>query len=401
MKSNTRLLLIMGVAVVVLAGGALAVTRMKAAAAPPAYLTQPAALGDVERTVLASGTLQPLVVVDVGAQASGQIQSLKVNLGDQVKKGQLLAVIDPATQQNSLKAAQAQIVQMSAQRAAQRAGLARDQLTLNRNRLLVPQGAVPQATLDLSEATVQVDQANIEALDAQIQAAQNSVDKANVDLSRTNIIAPIDGVVSNIPVREGQTVNAVQQAPTIVSISRLDVMTVKAQISEADVIHVAPGQSVYFTILGDPDRRYYATLRQLEPAPPSSGASTNASASSSGSAIYYNALFDVPNPDGQLRASMTAQVNVILGQAKGVVTVPSSALIKGDNGAYSIKVMGADGTVTDRPVTIGLNNNVLAEVKSGLKVGDKVVTATLTKAQAAAQRLAAMTANRPQRGGGR
>ncbi|MDB5441105.1 MAG: hemolysin secretion protein, partial [Caulobacteraceae bacterium] len=249
MKSNARLLLIMGVVVVVLAGGAFAVTRMKSGGAPPAYLTQPAAIGDVERTVLASGTLQPQVVVDVGAQASGQIQSLKVNLGDQVKKGQLLAVIDPATQQNSLRSAQAQILQMNAQKAAQMAGLARDQLTLSRNRALVAVGAVPQATLDLSSATVEVDLANIDALNAQLQSAQNSIDKANVDLSRTNIIAPIDGVVSNIPVREGQTVNAVQQAPTILSISRLDVMTVKAQISEADVIHVAPGQSVYFTIL--------------------------------------------------------------------------------------------------------------------------------------------------------
>ena len=197
------------------------------------------------------------------------------------------------------------------------------------------------------------------------------MEKAKVDLGRTNIVAPIDGVVASILVREGQTVNAVQNAPTVLRLANMATMTVKAQISEADVVNVTPGASVYFTILGDPQKKYYGTLRTIEPAPENAGDLLTAPANS---AIYYNALFDVPNPDGKLRSSMTAQVNVVLGQAKGVLTAPSSALgKKAADGRYPVKVLLGEGKTAERKVKVGLIDSARAEVLSGLKAGDKVV----------------------------
>jgi membrane fusion protein, macrolide-specific efflux system len=348
-----------------------------ASAKAPRYLTEKVALADIEKTVLGTGSLQPLDIVDVGAQATGQIQSLKVELGDLVKRGQLLAVIDPQIQQNNLLNAEAALAVQRANRASQEASLAQNELSMSRQTQLVKTGAAAQAALDQAEAQVKVSRANLRANDAQIRQAEINVERAKVDLSRTQILAPIDGVVAAIPVREGQTVNAVQSAPTVVRLAKMDVMTVKAQISEADVINVRPGQKVYFTILGDPDKRYYGTIRSVEPAPEQTSASGGASGSLGGganAAIYYNALFDVPNVDGRLKAAMTAQVNVVLAEMKAVLTVPAQALgAKDKDGRFKVKILGADGKTAERVVAVGLNNNVRAQVLSGLKAGDQVV----------------------------
>jgi membrane fusion protein, macrolide-specific efflux system len=359
---------------------ALAACMPSASAKAPRYLTEKVAVADLEKTVLGTGSLQPLEIVDVGAQATGQIQELKVELGDRVKRGQLIAVIDPQIQQNNLRNAEAALAVQQANRASLEASLAQNELTMKRQAQLVKTGASAQAALDQADAQVKVSKANVRASDAQIRQAEINVERAKVDLSRTRILAPIDGVVAAIQVREGQTVNAVQSAPTVVRLAKMDVMTVKAQISEADVINVRPGQKVYFTILGDPDKRYYGAIRNVEPAPEQTGSSLGGGGSTSlgggsNAAVYYNALFDVPNSDGRLKAAMTAQVNVVLAEAKGVLTMPAQALsAKDGQGRYKVKVLGADGkTTTERLVTVGLNNNVRAQVLSGLKAGEQVV----------------------------
>jgi macrolide-specific efflux system membrane fusion protein len=335
------------------------------------YITAVVEKGDVEKTVLATGTLQPSKVVNVGAQATGQIQSLQVELGDIVRKGQVLGVIDPAIQLNTLSNAQAALAAQEAQLAGQQATLERNILELDRQKSLVDRGYTSRSAFDQATAQVAVSRASIRSATAQVNQARIAVDKAKVDLGRTNIVAPIDGVVASILVREGQTVNAVQNSPTVVRLANMNTMTVKAQISEADVVKVEPGASVWFTILGDPEKKYYGTLRTVEPAPDNAGDLLTAPANT---AIYYNALFDVPNPDGRLRSSMTAQVNVVLGAAKGVLTVPAGALgKKGADGLYPVKVLLADGKTTEKKVKIGLIDSAKAEVLSGLKAGDKVV----------------------------
>ena len=343
--------------------------------APPRYITAPATVGDIEQTVLASGALQPFLLVDVGAQVSGQVKSLKVALGDKVAKGQVIANIDPATQQNALLTAQATLEQQKAQRLSQEAIVAQDKLALARQSTTYAAEASSRQDLETAQTQLKSAQASLAATNALIKQATVAVNNAGVNLGYTQIVAPIDGVVVAIQTKQGQTVNAVQSAPTIVKLANLATMTVKAQISEADVVHVRPGQPVYFTILGEPDRRFYATLRAIEPAPDSITSATTATASpASTAAVYYNGLFDVANPDGVLRTSMTAQVYIVLASAKHVLTVPSAALTPAGQGRYTVRILTDPKKKPEvRAVTVGINNNVSAQILSGLKAGEKVV----------------------------
>jgi len=335
------------------------------------YLIETVKTADIEKTVLGTGVLQPLTVIDVGAQASGQIQTLKVDVGDTVRAGDVIAIIDPATQLTNLRNAEASLSQAQASKASQDANTARAQSEYDRQKQLVDKGYTSRSTFDQAVASLRVSQAQMLGVEAQIRQAQSNVEKAQVDLSRTTITAPIAGVVASVIVRQGQTVNSIQTAPTIVRLAKLDVMTVRAQISEADVVGVHPGQKVYFTVLGDPERKFYATLRGIEPAPDNANQFLVGPANAP---VYYNAIFDVPNPDGILRPGMTAQVSIVLTEVSKVVAMPSAGLgARSPDGSYTARLLLADGKTEERKVRVGVNNNVQAQVLDGLKEGDKVV----------------------------
>ncbi len=348
----------------------------------PQVATAPVQRADIEDTVLATGTLGAAKLVSVGAQVTGQVKRLFVELGDGVKQGQTIAEIDALPQQNALRNAQAQVQSSQAQLRAKQAGLAQAELVLQRQRALVAADAGARADLEAAEASVATTRAEIEALQAQIRQAQVAQSTAELNLSYTRVTAPMDGVVVAVVTEQGQTVNANQSAPTLIKLARLDTMTVKAQISEADVPRVKPGMPVYFSLLGEPDRRIQARLRAVEPGPTTiasdgSGSSSSSSTSSSSgtSAIYYNGIFDVPNPDGRLRINMTAQTTIVLASARQALVVPSAALLgQGREGQYRVRVLGADGQVQEKRVRIGLNNRVQAQVLDGLSEGEQVVT---------------------------
>lgn len=350
------------------------------------YLTAKAVVMDLEESVLATGELKAFNLVSVGAQASGQVKSLKVVLGEKVKKGQLIAEIDSLTQQNSLKTSEASLREVQAQRLAKKATLRKAEAALKRKQLLAEQDAGSRQDYEDALAARDVAREEIKALEAQIEKARVQVATAQVNLGYTKITAPMDGVVVAIITKQGQTVNAAQSAPTIIMLAQLDVMTVEAEISEADVVRVKPGQRVYFTILGEPDHRYEATLRAIKPAPESitdedtgsSGGGSGSSSSSSSSAIYYNGLFDVPNPDGNLRISMTAQCTIVLSQAKDAVCVPFIALSpgkggKGPRGLRFVKVLGQDGRPVGRKVQVGINDGTQAQILEGIQAGEQVI----------------------------
>jgi macrolide-specific efflux system membrane fusion protein len=339
--------------------------------------TTPVARGNVEETVLASGVIQASSLVSVGAEVSGRIKTLNVQLGDDVKAGDVIAEIDSLNQENAVKAAQASLANTEAQKTIQAANLGQAKTALQRAEKLNPQKLISDADLQTAQLAVQTAEGQLQAIDAQIQQAEINVEAAQLNLDRTKILAPSDGTVVAVAVEVGQSVNANTSSPTIVKLANLDKMVVKAEISEADVPRVEPGQQVYFTILGDPDTRINATLRAVEPAPDSI-ASDDSSSSSSNTAVYYNGLFDVDNPDHKLRISMTAQVTIVLKSADDVLTVPASVLgRKGRDGSYMLQVWDQQKQAAEpKPVTIGLNNNVTAEVLSGLNEGDLVVSAT-------------------------
>ncbi|MGV8831205.1 MAG: efflux RND transporter periplasmic adaptor subunit [Devosia sp.] len=328
--------------------------------------------GDIEQTVLASGVLQANSLVSVGAEVSGRIEAVHVALGQAVKKGDLIAEIDSLDQENAVKTAQAVLAGIQAQKRSQQASLVKANAALTRNAQLNANSLVSQADLETAQAAVESVQAQIDQLDAQIAQAELAVESAQLDLARTKIVAPNSGTVVALLVEQGQTVNANSTIPTIVKIADLDTMVIKAEISEADVVRVQAGQRVYFTILGEPDVQIDAKLREVEPAP----TSINSDTASNDSAVYYNGLFDVPNPDHKLRISMTAQVTIVLDEVKDALTL-SSALVtgKGPQGKTIVMVYDPQTKQSERrPIEVGLNNNVLAEIKSGLSEGDQVVS---------------------------
>ncbi|EEH68776.1 MULTISPECIES: MacA family efflux pump subunit [Acinetobacter] len=381
----------------------------------PQYITAEVGRGDIENSVLATGILEATKMVSVGAQVSGQVKKMYVQLGDQVKQGQLIAQIDSVRQENELKTAEANIKNQQAQLAVQQANLAKVEAEYKRQQTMFSQDATSRAELESALASYKTAQAQIAAINAQIEQSRLTLATAKEDLGYTSIVAPMDGTIVAIVTEEGQTVNANQTAPTIVKLATLDNMTVKAQISEADVMKVEKGQTVYFTTLGNSEKKHYAKLRQVEPAPNSinTETSSNSSSSSSNSAVYYNALFDVPNEDGKLRIDMTAQVYIVLAEAKNVLTIPAAAVqsskrparkdraapasndeteqrpnnrlelspeqrqlvADGKASIASVRVIQADGSARAQPVLVGLNNRVTVEVIKGLKQGDQVIIA--------------------------
>ncbi len=399
---------------------------------PPQYITAEVTQGDIESSVLATGILEATKMVSVGAQVSGQVRKMYVELGDQVKQGQLIARIDSVRQENDLKTAEASIKNQMAQLAVRQANLAKVEAEYNRQKAMYAQDATSRSELESAFANYKTAQADITAINAQIEQSRLTLATAKEDLGYTQIVAPMDGTIVAIVTEEGQTVNANQSAPTIVKLAKLDTMTIKAEISEADVMKVEEGQTVYFTTLGNNEKKIYAKLRQVEPAPNSINTDSNTSSSSSSSAVYYNALFDVPNEDGKLRIDMTAQVYIVLDEAKNVLTIPAAAIQgsnrppranrgeargEGSRGEGSpasrpeaesaqgnrpagerparlnlseaelalieqgkaqrgvVRVLQADGTAKPTPVLIGLNNRATAQVLKGLKRGDQVVIA--------------------------
>lgn len=330
--------------------------------------------GDIETTVLASGVLEASSLVSVGAEVSGTVKAVHVALGDAVSRGDVIAEIDSLNQENAVKSAEAALAGIEAQRRNQEAVLAKAEASLSRQQRLSASSLVSQTDLETAQAAVEQARAQIDQLDAQIAQARLTVDTAQLDLARTRIVAPGDGTVVALLVDEGQTVNANSATPTIAKIANLDTMVIKAEISEADVVKVRPGQRVYFTILGEPDNKIEATLREVEPAPTSIAEDT----ASSGNAVYYNGLFDVPNPDHRLRIAMTASVTIVLDEARDVLTLPAGLVSRrGPDGGVMVMVYDP-ASQESRParVEVGLNNNITAQIVSGLAEGDQVVNAT-------------------------
>ncbi|WLF84637.1 efflux RND transporter periplasmic adaptor subunit [Moraxella sp. ZY21109] len=379
----------------------------------PSYITAQVIQQDLESNVLATGTLEASKLVSVGAQVSGQVKKLYVQLGEQVKQGQLIAHIDSVQQENALKTAEANLNSLQAQLSAKQVNLDKLNAEYQRQKSMFAQDATSKAEVENALANFKTAQADIKIIQAQIQQSHLSIATAKENVAYTRIVAPMDGTVVAIITEEGQTMNANQSAPTIVKLAKLDTMTIKAEISEADVMKVEQGQKVYFTTLGS-DKKHYATLRQVEPAPKS--IKSDSTTTSSNTAIYYNALFDVPNEDGKLRIDMTAQVYIILNEAKNALTVPVAALQNDktkkstnistpstsqnakpeakDNKAPSLELTDDEkalidegkaslGTVKvlehnkviEKPVLVGLNNRVNVQILRGLNAGEQVIIA--------------------------
>ena len=296
MKQKTRNILIGLLLIAVVAIG-VGYKYTMAQQVQPAFITDAVKRGNIENVVLTNGVLYPSKLVSVGAQVSGLIEKIDVQVGDAIKKGELIAQIDNLTQQNALKEAEASLRSLNAQYTAKQAQIKVALSEFKRKQQLLARGATSQAEYDTAESLLAVYRAELDQLSAEKEKSIISVDNAKLNLGYTTIASPIDGTVVYVSVEEGQTVNTNQGTPSIIELAQLDVMTIKAQVSEADIINMSAGQEVYFTILGATDKKYHGVLRAIEPGPTLLSGDDSDLTIGDDEAIYYNALFDVDNPD--------------------------------------------------------------------------------------------------------
>lgn len=361
----------------------------------PIFTTDVVKRGNIEKVVLTNGVLYPSKLVNVGAQVSGLIERMDVNVGQNIKQGDLIAQIDNLTQQNALKEAQASLQSIDAQYRAKQAQIKVAKSEYARNKKMLVNGAASVSDFDSAESILAVYLAELDELSAEKDKAIISVDNAKLNLGYTTIRSPIDGTVIYVSVEEGQTVNNNQGTPSIIELAQLDVMTIKAQVSEADIINVSAGQEVYFSILGATAKKYRGVLRAIEPGPTLLSGDDSSLMIGDDEAIYYNALFDVENPDNLLRFGMTAQVSIILANAQDTLLVPSQILITKTRPSVSYQVpVIVNNRIEYRDVEVGINNKVYAQILSGLNEGDQIMLGQSSTNDGAATKSASSRGNK-------
>ena len=349
------------------------------------YLTESVTRGNVEKTVVASGSVESVNEVDVGAQASGEITKLYVKLGQEIKKGEMIADIDSTTQINTLNTKKAALVSYQAQLKAKKTAYDVALSSYNRLSKLYTQKATSLDSLNTAKSTLDNAKAEMEAIEANIKQAEIEVNTAETNVGYTKITAPMDGTVISVPVSEGQTVNANQTTPTIVTIADLSKMKIKPEISEGDITKVKAGQEVSFTILSDSQTVYHSVIDSVDPAntttsDSSSTSSLSSSSSSTTSAIYYYANVLIDNPDRTLRIGMTTENNIKIANAKDVLLISNMAIQKRDGKSF-VNVLNDKNQPEPREVEIGVQNDFKTEIKSGLNEGEKVIVSQVANGE--------------------
>ncbi len=327
--------------------------------------------GNIENSIGSLGTLEPKEYVDVGTQVSGLLDQLLVEIGDTVEQGELLAEIDPTVYESRVRNTRSTLANLQAQLTLQQAELELAKVRAERNNNLFQANAVSRDTMMASRTEVSVGEARIASTLAQLDAAQASLDGDLASLGYTKIYAPISGTVVDSSAIEGQTINASQTAPTIVRIAQLNIMTVRAQVSEADVVKLRAGMPVYFTTLGMPQRRWQATVRKVLPTPEIVN-----------NVVLYNVLIDVENDDRALMTSMTTQVFFVLERAENTLVIPASAIQapppevrqQSPSGKAQYVRVKTGEQFEWRQVKLGVRTRTEVEVLEGLAEGDVVVT---------------------------
>src|ERR1043166_6307134 len=327
--------------------------------------------GTVEDVVTAQGKLEPNQYVDAGTQVSGQFKKIYVQIGDTVQKGQLVAEIDPRVYQSQVEATEAHIGSLKAQLGQQKAAAVLAQQNLTRNQNLIKADAVSRQALEETQSQAAVAEAQVQSITAQIKESESNLKGIETNLGFTKIYAPMSGTVTTMPAREGQTLNANQTAPVVLQVANLDLMTVRAQVAEADVPRLKEGMPAYFTTLGNSERRWQGKVRQIQPAPEVVN-----------DVVLYDVLIDVKNEGRFLMTGSTTQVFFILGKADNATIIPAEALTRrapdadNDQGkAYRVTVAarGDSGSGEERVIHVGLVTRAQAQVTDGLQAGERIL----------------------------
>ncbi|MFO1227369.1 efflux RND transporter periplasmic adaptor subunit [Roseateles sp.] len=349
---------------------------------PPPPPSGEATVADITQVVQAAGVLQPRLKVDVGAQVSGQVKKIHVQLGQQVKQGDLLVSLDPELARSDVAQAEATLAQQRALIDSRNVDLGLLRKELARQRRLMAGDATTGVDLERAEAEVAKLEAELRGAAATAQRLEAELAKGKLRLSYTSITAPMDGTVVNLPVQEGQTVIAVQITPVMVTLANMDEITVRARVPEADIAAIQVGQVARFITLSGEAQRYEGKVRVIQPVPERAG-----------NAVFYNVLFEVDNKARKLLSDMTVQVSIETGKASKALTIPMVALgERGEDGRFDVTVLDAKNEQKRRPIKTGLQDGARVQVLDGLKAGEKVLLAPPSAADAASAAASAASA---------
>jgi HlyD family secretion protein len=308
--------LVAGMILIIVAIGAGAYFLLKGGDQSPKYRTEKVSRGNVRATVTATGTVNAVTTVLVGTQVSGTIKNLYVDYNSPVKKGQLLAQIDPDTFEAQVQQARANLLLAKANEGKAAASLIDAKRTRDRNRMLFNRNLIAQSDLDTAETNAAVALSQLSAAGAQVAQTRAALSYAEISLRYTRIISPIDGTVISRNVDVGQTVAASFQTPTLFTIAQdLTRMQIDANVDEADIGKVKVHQPVEFTVDAYPDFVFAGKVAEMRSAPISVQ-----------NVVTYDVVVRVDNPDLRLKPGMTANVSIILADKVGVLRVPNGAL---------------------------------------------------------------------------
>ena len=334
------------------------------------YETAPVTRGNIVQHATASGSLSAVVSVDVGSQVSGKISAMSVDFNSPVKKGQLVAEIDPTVYQAALRQTEGEL-------ASAKAGVTLKRQNLERKTILAPQRAASQ--LDLDQATAELAQA-----EAAVIIKQAAVESAQANLGYCKITAPVDGIVISRKVDQGQTVIAAMSTPVLFTIAQdITKMNISASVSEADIGQVKEGQPVDFTVDAFPDEVFHGKVVQVRKAP-----------TTTQNVVTYETIITVDNPEQKLFPGMTADVSILVAERKNVLKIPNTALrytppegatfeqtppAKLERNQRLVYTPGTDG-IKLKPVIVktGITDGVDTEILEGITEGARVVTSTLS-----------------------
>ncbi len=337
--------------------------------------------GNIEMAVTATGTVNPVTTVLVGTQVSGTIKNIYVDFNSPVKKGQLIARIDPALFEAQVNQAKANFLSAKANLEKAGATLVDAKRTMDRNKELFSKNLVARSDLDTAETNYETANASVSAAKSQVAQAEAALNLAETNLRYTKIVSPVDGIVISRNVDVGQTVAASFQTPTLFTIAQdLTKMQIDTNVDEADIGKVIVGQDVEFTVDAYPDITFKGKVWQVRNAPITVQ-----------NVVTYDVVIIVGNPEFKLKPGMTANVSIIISTKKDVLKIPNAALrfkpAEKSKTAAQQKGSGVwileQGNPKRVPISIGISDGNYTELVSGwIKEGQELIVESLTKAKA-------------------
>ena len=343
----------------------------------PKFRTEKVVRGDIVQTVTATGTVNAVTTVLVGTQVSGTIKQIYVDFNSPVKKGQLIAQIDPSTFEAQVEQAKANLFAAKANVEKAGASLLDAKRTMDRNMELFSRNLIARSDLDTSETNYETAKAQVNAARAQVAQTEASLKYAETNLRYTRILSPVDGIVVSRNVYVGQTVAASFQTPTLFNIAQdLTKMQIDTNVDEADIGRIKVGQDVEFTVDAYPDITFKGRVSQVRIAPITVQ-----------NVVTYDVVIRVDNPEFKLKPGMTANVSIIISGKKDVLKIPNAALrFRLSNTVKPSEYKGTGVWIIekDKPkrikVSTGISDGSYTELVSGeIKEGREVIVESLSK----------------------